>query len=108
MIINGRVCDLNELPEIIAREPNGTGVRRDYVLERTFESLKIRLSDLPATDQERLFLKLTEPRLSYAEGVTNLRLVVEDYNRCAEEPVDADELFNRALNLIEAQNGLAK
>ena len=76
-MVNNKVCDLNEMPEVIAREPNGAGVGREDVLQRALKSMEIRLSELSHSDKESLWLMLTEPHLSYAEGVSKLRSVVE-------------------------------
>ena len=108
MIINGKVCDLHEVPEVIAREPNGARIRRDKILEVALRSMESRLSDLPHSDEARLWLMLKEPHLSYAEGATKLRFVVEEYNRCAQEQISADSVFNNALGLINAQNQLTR
>ena len=108
MIINGRVCDLSEMPGVIAREPNGAGIGRGKVLEVALRSMESRLSELPRSDEMRLWLILKGPHLSYTEGVARLRLVVDEYNRCAQRSIDADSVFDNALGLIEAQNGLAR
>lgn len=106
MMIDGKACELNEVPEVIAREPNGAGIGRDKVLEVALKSIESRLSELRHDDEARLWLMLNEPHLSYAEGATKLRQVVDEYNRCAQESISADSVFGNALGLIEAQNRL--
>lgn len=108
VMIDGRACELNEMPEVIAREPNGAGIGRDKVLEVALKSIESRLSELRHDDEAKLWLMLNDPHLSYAEGATKLRQVVDEYNRCAQESISADSVFGDALGLIEAQNRLCR
>ena len=40
VMIDGRACELSEMPEVIAREPNGAGIGRDKVLEVALKSIR--------------------------------------------------------------------
>ena len=95
------------MPEIIATRPNGRGVKREDILENALISMNNKLSELPEGDRERLWLMLSNPHLSYTEGVAKLRRVVEEYNQCA-EPINADSVYEKALRSIEAQNGVTR
>jgi len=84
VMIGDKTCELREMPEIIARKPNGPGITRDKVLEVALNSMQNRLSELRHDDAEKMRLMVTEPHLSYAEGVIKLKKVVEEYNRCTQ------------------------
>ena len=68
MMIDGKACELDAMPEVIAREPNGAGIGRDKVLEVALKSIESRLSELRHDDEARLWRMLNDPHLSYAEG----------------------------------------